>query len=152
MNEREPRGATRAGEEARVRPLAGRSRIVRFRDFTWEGIEERRYREEGPDWRDVTRHVLVGEGGEGIPFHVRYFEVGPGGYTSHERHRHEHVVIPLRGRGEVRLGERREEIGFGDVVYVAPDEPHQFRCVGAERFGFLCIVRADRDRPVRVPK
>ena len=56
----------------------------------------------------------------------------------------------LRGRGEVRLGEGRHEVGFGDVVYVAPGEVHQLRNVGEEPFGFLCLVDVERDRPVAV--
>jgi quercetin dioxygenase-like cupin family protein len=123
-----------------------KSRVVRFAEFRWKGVEPREYKDPDARWRDVVRHVLVGPD-EGTPFHVRYFEVGPGGHTTLERHGHEHVVVVLRGRGEVRLGERKEELGFGDVVYVAPDDPHQFRAAGDGPFGFLCIVTADRDRP-----
>jgi quercetin dioxygenase-like cupin family protein len=79
---------------------------------------------------------------------VRYFEVGPGGYTTHERHEHQHVVIALRGEGEVRLGGEWLPLRFGDVVFVASNDPHQFRALGDEPFGFLCIVDAERDRPV----
>lgn len=69
-----------------------------------------------------------------------------------EKHQHEHVVIPLRGRGEAQTGELIYRVGFGDVVYVAPGDPHQFRCPPdtGEPFGFLCIVNAERDRPVPV--
>jgi quercetin dioxygenase-like cupin family protein len=83
-----------------------------------------------------------------VPFHLRYFEIEPGGYTTYERHKHQHVVVALRGQGEVRLGDRWEPVNYGDVVYVAPNEPHQFRASGDEPFGFFCIVTADRDRPV----
>ena len=41
---------------------------------------------------------------------------------------------------------------FGDVIYVAPNDPHQFRNPddATEPFGFLCIVNAERDRPQSV--
>lgn len=123
------------------------SRVIRFENFRWDGVSPIVYKEEGASWRDVVRHPLVG-GPEGTPFHVRYFEVEPGGYTSHERHEHQHVVIALRGAGEVRLGDRWRPVRFGDVVFVASNDPHQLRAVGDEPFGFLCIVSADRDRPV----
>ncbi len=128
------------------RRVERRSRILRFGDFRWAGVEPREYKDPDARWRDVVRHVLAGPE-EDAPFHVRYFEVGPGGYTTFERHEHEHVVVVFRGRGRVRLGERWEPLGFGDVVYVAPNEPHQFRAGDDEPFGFLCIVSADRDRP-----
>jgi quercetin dioxygenase-like cupin family protein len=51
----------------------------------------------------------------------------------------------------VQLGETVHELAAGDLVYVAPDEPHQFRNPSAtEPLGFLCIVDAQRDRPVLI--
>jgi quercetin dioxygenase-like cupin family protein len=122
------------------------SKVVRFADFRWDGIEVRAYKEPDLRFRGVVRHPLVGDV-EGTPFHVRYFEVEPGGYTTLERHQHQHVVLPIRGRGEVFLGGRWEPLGFGDVVYVAPSDAHQFRTIDDEPFGFVCIVAAERDRP-----
>jgi ribulose-bisphosphate carboxylase large chain len=93
--------------------------------------------------------VLVGKAGEGTAFHVRYFEIAPGGFSSLEEHGHEHAVVVLRGRGQVQLGEMVHDLGFGDTVYVAPHEVHQFRNPSPdEPFGFLCMVDAQRDRPV----
>jgi quercetin dioxygenase-like cupin family protein len=92
---------------------------------------------------------LLGESGENTAFHIRYFEIAPGGFSSLEQHQHEHAVIVLRGQGAVQLGGQLHAIGFGDVVYVAPRERHQFRNPSPnEPLGFLCIVDAERDRPV----
>lgn len=125
------------------------SKVLRNQGFAWTGVPVQPYKKETHSWKDVARHWLIGDGGETTKFHVRYFEVAPGGFTTLEVHRHEHVVIPLRGRGEVRFGdERAEPLGFGDCVYVAPSDPHQFRNTDpAEPFGFLCIVNAERDPP-----
>jgi quercetin dioxygenase-like cupin family protein len=123
------------------------SRVIRFEGFRWGDVLPISYKDEGDSWRSVTRHPLIGAL-EGTPFHVRYFEVEPGGYTTHERHEHQHVVIALRGAGGVRLADEWFPVRFGDVVYVAPNDPHQFRAAGDEPFGFLCIVSAERDRPV----
>lgn len=122
------------------------SRILRFTDFSWSDVESRRYKDQQGSWEGVARHVLVGADAEDTPFDVRYFEVEPGGYTSFEQHRHQHAVIVIRGKGSVRLGERTEPIEFGDVVYVAPDEPHQFRAGEETKLGFLCVVAAERDK------
>ena len=123
------------------------SRVVRFEGYRWDGVTPDVYKKSGEGWRAVTRHRLVGSAEE-MSFRVRYFEIEPGGYTTFERHEHQHAVIGMRGRGEVRLNDRWEAVGFGDVVYVAPNHPHQFRAVGDEPFGFVCVVDADRDRPV----
>jgi len=132
-------------------PSAGSqvSRVIRFDGFRWADISPVSYKDEGESWLAVTRHPLIGTA-EGTPFHVRYFEVAPRGYTTYEQHKHQHVVVALRGAGEVRLGDDWLPVRFGDVVYVAPNDPHQFRAIGDEAFGFLCIVAAERDRPVPI--
>jgi ribulose-bisphosphate carboxylase large chain len=119
-------------------------------DFRWLGVSAAEYKQAAEHHCGVSRTTLVGANGESTAFHVRYFEVEPGGFTSLEHHVHEHAVVVLRGRGQVRLGDTLHEIGFGDAVYVAPREVHQLRNLSAtEPFGFLCIVDAERDRPVR---
>jgi ribulose-bisphosphate carboxylase large chain len=127
------------------------SRVLRWQsDFRWDGAPAAAYKAAADHWCGVARTSLAGERGEQTAFHVRYFEVAPGGFSSLEQHRHEHVVVVLRGRGEVRLGDEIHPLGFGDVVYVAPHEVHQFRNPAEEPFGFLCMVDARRDTPVPV--
>jgi ribulose-bisphosphate carboxylase large chain len=130
------------------------SRVLRFQsDFRWEGMPVAEYKHPAAHWCGVQRVGLVGENGEATRFHLRYFEIAPGGFSSFESHAHEHAVVVLRGRGEVRLGETVHALGFGDTVYVAPHEAHQFRNASAsEPFGFLCVVDAERDRPMPLAK
>jgi quercetin dioxygenase-like cupin family protein len=124
----------------RFRPGAGPAE-----PHTWQGVPVGVYPAPAGSACGVCRAVLAGETGERTAFHVRYFEVAPGGHTTLEHHAHEHVVVVLRGRGEVRLGETVHALGYGDAVYVAPDEVHQLRNASAdEPFGFLCMVDARR--------
>lgn len=130
-------------------PVSG-SRVVRFQDgFRWEGIPVARYKHADGNWSGVSRTTLVGDQGEKSAFHVRYFEIAPGGFTTLEQHAHEHAVLVLRGRGQVVLGEQTHDLHFGDLVYVGPREQHQFRnsAIG-EPLGILCIVDAQRDKPL----
>lgn len=123
------------------------SEVYRFQpDYTWEGIEIRRYKPEAGGWEGIVRQVITGWGHE-TGFHVRYFEIAPGGYSSLEKHGHAHVVIALRGEGVAIAGDRKVELRPFDVLYLKPWEPHQFVNGAAEPFGFLCIVDGERDRP-----
>ena len=132
-------------------PLVGNhSKVIRRdSDFTWRGVPVEPYKRTTEFWKGITRRELSGRRGESQSFHVRYFEIEPGGYSTLEKHAHEHVVIPLRGRGEAQFGCYIYEVGPGDVVYIAPNDPHQFRNAegSTEPFGFLCIVDAERDPP-----
>src|SRR5687768_12355601 len=68
---------------------------------------------------------------DGAPnFAMRQFEVQPGGYTPRHNHPYEHEVYVLAGEGEVYEGDQARPLKAGDVVYVAPDEVHQFRNTG----------------------
>lgn len=137
------------GKKKPVRKGANRSAFYRHRGACrWEGIEDECYKAEGGSWADVVRRVLIGSHGESTRFHVRYFEISPGGFSSLERHRHEHVVICIRGEGIVRMGKRKRSMGFLDTVYIAPDIVHQLSNPFGAPFGFLCVVNSDRDRPV----
>ena len=140
-----------ANESARVTESGSRvHRFVPGEAGTWTGVAVRQYKPAAEHHCGVSRSVLAGEGGERMGFQVRYFEIAPGGHSTLERHEHEHVVVVLRGSGQVRLGQTWHDLGSHDAVYVAPNEVHQLRNVGAEPFGFLCIVDVKRDRPVPV--
>ena len=144
-----------AAESSRVSEKG--SRIHRFQPAAtaaaphlWQGVAVQQYKPAADHHCGVVRAVLVGASGEKTRFQVRYFEIAANGHSTLEHHRHEHVVVVLRGRGQVRLGETWHHVGFGDTVYVAADEVHQLRNNDDEPFGFLCIVDSERDRPVPV--
>ena len=81
-------------------------------------------------------------------FEVRYFEIAPGGFSSLEKHAHEHVVIACAAAGR-RAGRPRgrRDGGRSTSSSRAPWAPHRWVNAGDEPFGFLCTVDAERDRP-----
>ncbi len=146
--------ATTRGKTPPHPPIAGNhSKVIRHEgDFNWKDVPLEPYKETTETWKGITRRELSGKRGESQRFHVRYFEIAPGGYSTLEQHEHEHVVVPIRGRGEAQFGRYIYRVAFGDVVYIAPNDPHQFRNPpdAQEPFGFLCIVNAERDAPQQV--
>jgi len=83
---------------------------------------------------------LLGER-DGTPnFAMRQFEVAPGGYTPRHRHPYEHEVFVLEGEGLVVEGNEPHKLAAGDVVFVKPDEVHQFRNTGTAPLKFLCLI------------
>jgi ribulose-bisphosphate carboxylase large chain len=116
-------------------------------DMTWRGVENEPYKTVTGAWSNIVRRVLVGTRGETAKFHVRYFEIAPGGSSSLERHKHEHVVICVKGEGMVRTGRAKRMMRFMDTLYISPDTVHQLTNPFKMPFGFLCIVNARRDKP-----
>ncbi|GIF26545.1 mannose-6-phosphate isomerase-like protein (cupin superfamily) [Actinoplanes tereljensis] len=115
--------------------------------FVWEGGEVLAYKEQDGTHRAVTRQVLT-DATQGQGTSLRYFEVGPDGHTTLERHEHTHVVIPIRGHGRALVADRVLPLAQHDVVFVPSWAWHQFRAPVDKPFGFLCAVILDRDRPV----
>ncbi len=116
-------------------------------DMTWRGVADEPYKTIIGGWSNIIRRVLIGGRGESAKFHVRYFEIAPGGASSLEKHRHEHVVICVKGEGVVRTGKANRKMRFMDTLYISPDTVHQLRNPYNIPFGFLCIVNARRDKP-----
>jgi len=114
--------------------------------FRWAGVEPQPYKTEGDaPFRAVERHTLFAD--PALPAHLRYFEIGPGGYSTLERHAHRHSVMILRGRGRCLVGETIFDVAAHDLVSTPPWAWHQFRAAPDEPLGFLCLVDAARDRP-----
>lgn len=150
MGKRQERGASFCEMKPPKKLRASGNRDAFYKhlgDFRWRGVRDEPYKTKGDEWSEVVRRVLVGTRGESARFHVRYFEISPGGKSSLERHRHEHVVICVKGRGMVRTGRNKRTMEFMDTLYTAPDTVHQLSNPFDEPFGFLCIVNARRDRP-----
>ncbi len=101
-------------------------------------VEQKRVEMEGASGCAVR--WLIGQS-EGAPhFAMREFEVAPGGHTPRHHHPYEHEVYVLEGEGVVVEGDREHPLKAGDVIYVAPDEVHQFRNTGSRPMKFLCMV------------
>ncbi|WP_028068079.1 cupin domain-containing protein [Solirubrobacter soli] len=118
--------------------------------FRWEGVADRAYKDDpgtgrGMAWRGVSRTTLARRS-----FEVRYFEIAPGGFSSLERHAHEHAVVCVRGAGRALVGAEVHALRPFDLVRSGPWQPHRWVNAGDEPFGFLCTVDSDRDRPTQV--
>lgn len=130
--------------------MDNKSKVIKCRDYRWESIERKSYKDKPGSYEGVSRYTLLGEAGDEqqLNFQTRYFEVAPGGYTSFEWHRHPHTVVVIRGSGSVILGNEVHTLGLHDVVYVTPKTMHQFQAERDEPLGFICIVDRYRDKPV----
>ena len=125
-----------------------KSRLYKYRSNSlWKGIKIETYKPASQDWAHVIRQTLIGSRSETTKFHLRYFEIAPSGHTSLEMHKHEHVVIGIRGKGICTVAKKNYALGFLDVLYIESYAPHQLKNPFGEPFGFFCIVNAKRDRP-----
>lgn len=90
--------------------------------------------------RGCTVRWLISDCDGAANFAMRQFELAPGGHTPFHQHPFEHEVYILEGQGVVRESDQEHAVKAGDVVFVPPDEWHQFRNPHAKPFKFLCLV------------
>lgn len=114
-------------------------------DFKWEDVSVLAYQETGTNFKSITRQILFNGLGD-LPCQLRYFEVQPDGYSSLEYHEHVHLVLILRGKGEVFLGDSIRPVNQNDVITVPPSTWHQFKANRGDHLGFLCLVNVERDK------
>jgi len=121
--------------------------VRRFADYRWQGVELLAYKAEGEaPFHAITRQLLFQA--PDLAGELRYFEIAPGGHSTLERHEHRHAVLILRGRGRCLVGDRLHALDTHDLVEVPPQTWHQFRADAGQELGFLCLVNAQRDKPV----
>ena len=83
---------------------------------------------------------LIGPDDGAPSFTMRQFEIAAGGHTPRHSHAHEHEVFVLEGSGAVVDASGEHPLRPGTAVYVAPQEPHQFRNTGSGPLKFLCLI------------
>ena len=96
------------------------------------------------DVKDVKVRWLISDKDKAPNFAMRLFEVGPGGYSPLHTHSWEHEVFILEGEGVANDGKKEFKIKSGTVVYVAPEEKHQFKNTGNYTLKFLCLIPIEK--------
>ena len=84
------------------------------------------------------REVLNAD--DGAPNRMLVFEVKPGIQTWSHSHPWEHEVFFYSGKGVVVSGEKETPIGEGSVVFIAPNEHHNFINNGDESLRFIYVL------------
>jgi len=108
-------------------------KIVDYKEVKTEAVDFE-------DVKDVKVRWLISDKDKAPNFAMRLFEVGPGGYSPLHTHNWEHEVFILEGKGVATDGEKEAQIRSGTVVYVPPEERHQFKNTGSGTLKFLCLI------------
>jgi len=83
---------------------------------------------------------LIGPDDAASNFTMRQFDVAVGGHTPKHSHGFEHEVFILEGTGTVLEGDTEHPLQPGTVIFVPPNQVHQFRNTGSQPLKFLCLI------------
>lgn len=92
--------------------------------------------------KGVTKQILIGkdDGSDGII--MRLFTVQAGGNTPLHTHNFEHLVKIEKGKGIVVDSEGDHAVEAGMIIYVKPNEVHQFKNTSDDILQFICVIPA----------
>jgi len=108
-------------------------KIVNCKDIPLEPVSE-----EGANGVKVRWVIKNEDGAE--RFAMRIFYVEPGGYTPCHAHPWEHEVYVLEGEGEVLREGEWKIVSEGSVLFIPPNEEHQFKNGSNRELVFICLV------------
>jgi len=97
-----------------------------------EGIEEAT---EG-----LTIRRVISEVDGATEFTMDVFEIEPGGHSAFHEHPWEHQIFVLTGEGTLNGPEEPVPFKPGDVIFIAPGEPHQIVNDGDTLVEFVCLI------------
>ncbi len=90
--------------------------------------------------KDTYVQWLITEKDGAKNFFMRLFTIEPGGYTPLHSHNWEHEVFILEGEGKVMSNGKEMLFKSGDVIFIPPNEGHQFLNTGKNSLRFICLV------------
>lgn len=90
----------------------------------------------------VTKQILIGKDDGSDNIIMRLFTVQAGGNTPLHTHNFEHLVKIEKGSGVVVDSEGEHPVEAGMIVYVKPNEVHQFKNTSDDILQFICIIPA----------
>jgi len=92
------------------------------------------------DAKGLSVRFLIGRGDGAPNFSMMLLVLSPNGYTPDHSHQREEEIFVKSGNGEMKSADNRISIGQGDVIYIAPNETHQFLNTGAGDLELLCLT------------
>jgi quercetin dioxygenase-like cupin family protein len=95
--------------------------------------------------RGARMRMLIGPEDEARNFHMRHFEVAPGGCTPHHAHDYEHEILVLKGSGVAISAQGERPFKAGDVVFIPANERHQLVNRSEAACEFICLIPAPQD-------
>lgn len=92
--------------------------------------------------KGARMRMLIGPNEGAGNFHMRHFEIEAGGCTPRHQHDYEHEILVLKGSGVAKTITGDRPFKTGDVIYVPPNELHQFCNTTNEICEFICLIPA----------
>jgi pimeloyl-ACP methyl ester carboxylesterase/quercetin dioxygenase-like cupin family protein len=134
--------AARAAAQTKQPPVMSATKVYHDRQIPWEGNDDKKGRE-----------FFLGATHGGFAVEMHETVLGPG-TTTHAPHRHpnEEIIVLAEGTLEAYFDEKTEKVEAGSVIWLASNQMHSVRNVGATPCRYFVIeFRGNAARFMRIP-
>jgi len=90
--------------------------------------------------KNTSVRWLIGKDSPAPNFHMRLFEVEPGGHSPFHSHDFEHEIYVVDGTGRINTEDTPIPLEKDSFALVMPNEKHQFENTGDTPLKFLCMI------------
>jgi len=104
----------------------------------YDTVEKEEVKMEGV--KNTSVRWLIGKDSPAPNFHMRLFEVEPGGHSPFHSHGFEHEIYVVEGKGQINTDKKPIPLEKGSFALVMPEEKHQFENTGNTPLKFLCMI------------
>ena len=96
---------------------------------------------DGTKVEGVTVRWLIDEKIGAKNFAMRRFEIEVGGKVPLHNHEQDHEIFILSGTGRFYNDKEQEnQVSYGDIVYIPPNEKHGIDNLGKDKLVFICLI------------
>ena len=88
----------------------------------------------------LTIRPLVTQADGALTFTMVLLELAPGGSTPNHSHQREEEIFVKKGTGLLKYSGKDIPLHSGFVIYLGPNEAHQFVNTGKEVLELLCVT------------
>lgn len=90
--------------------------------------------------KNATGRVAIGKAEGAENYVMRILEVKKDGNTAFHSHNYEHEVFIHQGQGQIFGNGKWHAFKARDVVFMPPNEEHQFKNTGKESLFLVCVI------------
>ena len=88
--------------------------------------------------KGLVSHILLQQGD--VPndrLSITWVDIIPGSGQSSHNHLPEQVYVIINGKGQMQVGEEKQEVAQGDLIYIPSNEVHSIKNISNEVLSYI---------------
>lgn len=94
----------------------------------------------------LVSHILLQQGDiSDAKLAITWVDVAPGSSQKPHRHAPEQIYVIIKGKGLMQVGEEKQDVADGDLIYIPPDMVHSIENISDEMLTYISAITPSID-------